>query len=92
MQIDCILHESGYTDLQRTGLKWNLHYRGKTFPVVLHPYIPFILGDTEVHDSLCGHYLSRRTGGVAQLCRASECPTMLSGHSKSRDYPRRTNG
>jgi hypothetical protein len=88
MQIDCILRESGYLDLQRTGLKWNLSFRGKSFPVVLHPFIPFIIGDTEGHDGLCGHYKSR-TGGVAQLCRACECPTMVCGYSKARDYARR---
>ena len=88
MQIDCILRESGYLDLQRTGLKWNLSFRGKSFPVVLHPFIPFIIGDTEGHDALCGHYKSR-TKGVRQLCRACECPTMVSGYSKARDYARR---
>ena len=68
MQIDCILlHESGYLDLQNTGLKWNLMFRGKSFPVVLHPYLPFIIGDTEGHDDLCGHCKSC-TKGVAQLC------------------------
>ena len=88
MQIDCILRESGYLDLQRTGLKWNLSFRGKSFPVVLHPFIPFIIGDTDGHDALCGHYKSR-TSGVAQLCRACECPTMLCGYSKGRNFPRR---
>ena len=85
MQIDFILRESGYLDLQRSGLKWNLQFRGKTYPVVLHPFIPFIIGDTEGHDSLCGHFKSR-TDNVAQLCRACECPTMLCGYSKSRDF------
>lgn len=88
MQIDCILRESGYLDLQRTGLKWNLSFRGKSFPVVLHPYIPFIIGDTEGHDGLCGHFKSR-TAGVAQLCRTCECPTLLSGYSKARNFPHR---
>ena len=70
MQIDCILRESGYLDLQRTGLKLNLTFRGKSFPgVLLPPFVPFIIGDTEGHNSLCGHYKSR-TAGVAQLCRA----------------------
>ena len=88
MQIDCILRESGFLDLQQTGLKWNLNFRGKSFPAVLHPYIPFIIGDTEGHDGLCGHFKSR-TAGVAQLCRACECPTLLSGYSKARNFPHR---
>ena len=88
LQIDCILLESGFLDLQQTGLKWNLNFRGKSFPAVLHPYIPFIIGDTEGHDGLCGHFKSR-TAGVAQLCRACECPTLLSGYSKARNFPHR---
>lgn len=50
LQIDFILRESGYLNLQESGLKWRLHYRGQSFPVVLHPYVPFIIGDTEGHD------------------------------------------
>ncbi|KAI2494143.1 hypothetical protein MHU86_20375 [Fragilaria crotonensis] len=89
LQIDFILRESGYLDLQESGLKWDLHYRGKSFPVHLHPYVPFILGDTVGHDSLCGHYQSR-TSKVAQLCRACVCPTEKSGYSKARSYAKRT--
>ena len=86
LQIDCILRESGYLDLQRTGLIWNLTFRGKSFPVVCHPYVSFISGDTKGHNvGLCGHYKSC-TAGVAQLCWAFECPAMVSGYSKARDY------
>ena len=61
----------------------------KSFPVIFHPFVvPFITGDTEGHDALCGLYKSW-TAGVAQLCRAGECPTMVSGYSKARDYARR---
>ena len=66
MQIDCILCESGYLDLQST-VKWNLTFRGKLSPVLLHPCVPFIVGDTEGHDGLSGHYKSC-TAGFAQLC------------------------
>jgi hypothetical protein len=31
MQIECILRESGFLELQQTGLKWNLNFRGKFF-------------------------------------------------------------
>jgi hypothetical protein len=86
MPIDCILCESEILDLQQTGLKWNLNFRGKSFPVVLHPYIPFIIGDTEGHNGLCGHFQSR-TAGVAQLCRACERQTLLSGYSKACSFP-----
>jgi hypothetical protein len=52
------------------------------------PFIPFIIGDTEDHAALCGHYKSC-TAGVAQLCQACKCPTMVCGYSKARDYARR---
>ena len=90
MQIVCKLSESGYLDLQCTGLKWNRTFRGKFFPVVLNPFVPFIIGDTpEGHDGLCGQYKSCTTAGVVQLCRACKCPTMVSGYSKARGYARR---
>jgi hypothetical protein len=53
------------------------------YPVVLHPYIPFIIGDTEGHDRLCGHYTARFEK-VKQLCLACECPPHLSGYSKAK--------
>ena len=55
IQIGFILKESGFLDLQCKGFHWKLHYKEKVYPVVLHPYIPFIIGDTEGHDCLCGH-------------------------------------
>jgi hypothetical protein len=91
MQIDFILRKSGFLDLQERGIKWNIQYRGKSHPTVLHLYIPFIIGDTEGHDTLCGHYKSR-TGGVAQLCRACECPTMKCGWSKGCQFVKRKPG
>jgi hypothetical protein len=58
MQVKFILKRSGFLALQEHGFKWNLRYHGKTFQTVLHPYVPFIIGDTEGHDTLCGHYKS----------------------------------
>ena len=60
--------------------------QGKSYPTVLHPYVPFIIGDTEGHDTLCGHFKSRTAGGVAQLCRACACPTMKCGWSKGHKF------
>ena len=51
-----------------------LHCMGRRHPVALHPYVPFIVGDTEGHDRLCGHYTAR-FATVKQLCRVCECPT-----------------
>ena len=87
MQIQFILQESGFLRLQSRGFKWNLHYNGKTYPAVFHPYVPFIIGDTEGHDRLCGHYTAR-FDKVKQICRVCECPTSLSGYSKSK-FPHR---
>ena len=83
LQIEFILEESGFLDLQRKGFHWKLHYNEKVYPVVLHPYIPFIIGDTEGHDRLCGHYTARFSA-IKQLCRVCECPTHLSGYSKAK--------
>jgi len=69
--------------LQNKGFKWKLHYNKKIYPVVFQPYVPFIIGDTEGHDRLCGHYTARFSA-VKQLCRVCECPTYFSGYSKSK--------
>jgi hypothetical protein len=83
LQIQFILEESGFLDLQRNGFHWMLHYNNRIFPIVLHPYIPFIIGDTEGHDRLCGHYTARFSK-IKQLCRVCECPTLESGYSKAK--------
>ena len=83
MQIQFILEESGYLRLQEKGFRWNLHYNGKVHRVVFHPYVPFIIGDTEGHDRLCGHYTAR-FAGIQQLCRTCECPTLFTGYSKAK--------
>ena len=71
MQIQFILEESGFLRLQKHGFRWNLHYNGKIHSVVFHPYVPFIIGDTEGHDRLCGHYTACFSK-VQQLCRICE--------------------
>ncbi|KAI2495724.1 hypothetical protein MHU86_18783 [Fragilaria crotonensis] len=88
MQIRFILEESGFLRLQKHGFRWNLHYNEKIHPVVFHPFVPFIIGDTEGHDRLCGHYTARFSK-IQQLCRICECPTNLTGHSKSK-FPHRS--
>jgi hypothetical protein len=81
MHMQFILEESGFLELQRNGFDWMLHYNGQVHPVVLHPYIPFIIGDTEGHDRFCGHYTAHFSS-VAQLCRVCECPTLEAGYSR----------
>jgi Plavaka transposase len=86
-QIYFILQQSGFLNLQHRGIRWNLRYRDSVIPITLQLYVPFIIGDTEGHDRLCGHYNSRGNG-VKQLCRACHCPTEHSGYSKA-SYPYR---
>ena len=86
-QLQFILRELGFLSLQDRGFKWNLHYRGTVHKVTFRLYVPFIIGDTKGHDLLCGHYKCR-TGNVAQLCCACQCPTNLSGWSKA-NFPLR---
>lgn len=88
MQIEYILRMSGFIELQERGFRWNIQYRGEVYPAVLYPFVPFIVGDTEGHDDLCGHYKAR-AGTVRQLCRICEVPTHKCGWSKGRTYPKR---
>ena len=87
IQIQFILEESGFLRLQNSGFKWNLQYNNTIHKVVFHPYVPFIVGDTEGHDRLCGHYTARFME-IKQLCRICECPSYLTGYSKSK-FPHR---
>ena len=80
-QIEFILQESGFLQLQNYGFSWNLQFGGQVYPVVFRLYVPFIVGDTEGHDRLCGHYTARFEG-IQQLCRVCKCPTKLSSYSK----------
>ncbi|KAI2508835.1 hypothetical protein MHU86_5569 [Fragilaria crotonensis] len=82
MQIAFILSASGFLSLQDKGFKWKLQYKKTVHDVVFHPFVPFIIGDTEGHDRLCGHYTAR-FAKIKQLCRACECPTEMTGYSKS---------
>ena len=82
MQIQFIFEESGFLRLQKHGFQWNLYYNGKIHSVVFNPYVPFIIGDTDGHDRLCGHYTARFSK-MEQLSCICECPTSLTGHSKS---------
>ncbi len=51
--------------------------------VVFHPYVPLIVGNTEGHNHFCGHYTARSME-AKQLCLICECPSCLTGHSKSK--------
>ena len=57
-------------------------YRGKLLQARLHFKICFIIGDTEGHDRMCGHFTAR-THNVKQLCRRCLCPNT---HTDDPDY------
>ena len=82
-QIEFILQESGFLEIQKSGFRWFLDYKGKVQEVVFRIVIPFIIGDTDGHDKYCGHHRMRGKN-IKQLCRACECPTMKSDHSKAK--------
>lgn len=82
-----ILEESGFKELQRKGFKWKLHYKGKTYDVIFRIVVPYLVGDTECHDRLCGQYTCR-AGSVDYICRICETPTSHLGYSKA-NFPYR---
>jgi hypothetical protein len=57
------------------GMNWpNLPWNGRKWNVQMKFAIAYVIGDTEMHDKLCGRYGSR-TGGVKKLCRHCDCST-----------------
>jgi hypothetical protein len=70
-------------ELQRTGFKWDLAYRGKLYKgIEFIPFVPFIKADTDEAERLCGKYTSRGQN-VACLCRYCECPTEESSNQRA---------
>lgn len=70
--LDIILES--FREVQKTGFKWDLRYRGTTYDVEFVPFVIFMKCDTQEGDVLCGSYTTR-TGNVSQLCRYCTCPT-----------------
>ena len=63
-----------------TGLLWDyLPFNGQYWKVKMKFAIAYVIGDTELHDKLCGKYGSR-TAGVSKLCRHCNCPTSCITH------------
>ena len=59
---------------ENTTLVWNnLPWAGKDWKVSMKFAIAFIIGDTEMHDKLCGRF-GNRTDKVKKLCRHCDCP------------------
>ena len=60
------------------GFEWDgIPYAGSSHRVRMKFAIAYVIGDTELHDKLCGSYGSR-SKNVKMLCRHCECPTPLS--------------
>ena len=58
------------------SIPWRLKYgpEGKEYDVNLKFAIAYVIGDTEMHDKLCGRY-GPRTRGIKSICRHCECVT-----------------
>eukprot|EP00536_Pseudo-nitzschia_multiseries_P010602 jgi/Psemu1/26440/gm1.26440_g len=57
------------------GILWEyLLHAGKLWKVRMKFAIAYVIGDTELHDKLCGKYGSRNSN-VKTLCRHGNCPT-----------------
>jgi hypothetical protein len=56
------------------GIEWDLRYHGRTFPVVLIPFIIFLKVDSVEADKVCGTHGSK-TSGVQSICRYCCIPT-----------------
>jgi len=66
-----------------TSFKWKLPYAGKIWDVQLKFAIAYVIGDTEMHDKLCGRY-GPRTKNIKCICRHCNCSTeslSKGGHS-----------
>lgn len=59
----------------RGGMKWkSLSYAGKKWDVTMQFALCFVIGDTEMHDQLCGHF-GCRNDKISMICRHCTCPT-----------------
>lgn len=71
--IEKILKE--YKDLEETGIpNYSFKYKNKLYVANLKFFILVILGDTESHDKLCGHYNCRNLL-VQCICRHCKVPS-----------------
>ena len=62
-----------FRDLKRLmdgkmSIPWRLQYAGKSWDVNIKFAFGFVIGDTEMHDKLCGRYLPR-TQTIKSICR-----------------------
>ena len=74
-----ILESLKQVQLKKGGIAWLLDSRedDQKTPVFFKVPVLFVVGDTEGHDKMCGHYLNRTK--VKALCRYCKCPFHLTG-------------
>ena len=66
--------ESFHQTTSNQPLDWDwFPYAGKIWKVKMCFAIAFVVGDTELHDKLCGKY-GVRNDKVERLCRHCDCP------------------
>ena len=67
------------------GLNWNwLPYAGREWKVKMKFAVCFVVGDTEMHDKLCGKFQAR-AGNVKFICRHCKCETKNLVNVKDRE-------
>ena len=77
-----------FVELQRTGFKWDLVYKGKVYRnVEFVIFVPFVKCDTEEADLLCGKY-TVRTSNVKHVCRYCHCPTSKADDPRAKFAPK----
>jgi hypothetical protein len=77
---------SGLIQVQQAGgFRWNLCIKGKEFPVVFRCCVPFVCGDNEGLNKLCGRYGSNT--GIQSLCRFCKIPTEEIGSTHEQSHP-----
>ena len=66
-----------YKQLEHNGISnYQFNYKNNQYTVNLKFFVLLILGDTEAHDKLCGHY-NCRMSKVNNICRHCNIPTPL---------------
>lgn len=77
-----------FVELQRTGMLWDLVYKGKLYKnVEFVIFVPFVKCDTEEADLLCGKYLTR-TKTVKHCCRYCHCPMDMADDPRAKFPPK----
>eukprot|EP00531_Pseudo-nitzschia_arenysensis_P000969 CAMPEP_0116116834 /NCGR_PEP_ID=MMETSP0329-20121206/1249_1 /TAXON_ID=697910 /ORGANISM="Pseudo-nitzschia arenysensis, Strain B593" /LENGTH=935 /DNA_ID=CAMNT_0003610355 /DNA_START=406 /DNA_END=3213 /DNA_ORIENTATION=+ len=72
--IEAALESFNHLCLSQRAIKWtNLPWAGKEWEVNLKFSIAFFIGDTEMHNKLCGRF-ANHTDKVKRLCRHCACP------------------